>query len=72
MHIKQGSELPRAPCREIPNQANPREGVKAMELEKLVAVLSATAALIRVALKLWEAIASRRKEKRAKHKDSTR
>lgn len=45
---------------------------EAVEHELLAAVLSAMAALVRVALKLWEAIADRRKEKRPKHKGPTR
>lgn len=43
-----------------------------MELDRLAAILNAAAALIRIALNLWEAAGERRKEKRAKHKGSTR
>lgn len=50
---------------------SPRGG-EAMELDKLATVVSAAAALIRVALKLWETVAYRRKEKRARHVKRTR
>lgn len=50
---------------------SPRGG-EAMELDRLAAILNAAAALIRIALNLWEAVGDRRKEKRAKHKGSTR
>lgn len=50
---------------------SPRGG-EAMELDRLAAILNAAAALIRIALNLREAAEDRRKEKRAKHKGSTR
>lgn len=43
-----------------------------MELDRLAAILNAAAALIRTVLNLREAAEGRRKEKRAKHKDSAR